>query len=397
MKRNGTLGMLALVLFVIVPLGMAPRPKPEKIQAGPIKTHGRTCISPLCGGFVLEERDGSDNLVRQIAYGGDGPMWQLLSDGSSQYYHEDPRGNIVMLTEDDPYGKPLIQDAANQNKTDPLGTFLAQSDFANTLLFGGTWYDPETGARGSSLNSDFGGFYLAGGRHSNPDEGRYGTRYGTAGDPDRPVITGQVYHTTSDPGFGIVKGGLHSTNPSGSQYGFAGSAPANTSGLMQLELQDAMNKQHSTSSGGEGEIIITGGDASAKIELEKVRITSYSFSGGGEGEIIITGGHAGPAKSTPSILKACNKGEHLPGADGSLVIVYGHGDPDAQTTGELYYDPLIDSGHESDTSARHRMFAIIDRSIPRSGGDDDKSSCWIRVSQPHAGKVVLKGKKILQN
>jgi len=244
------LGMLALVLFVIVPLAMAPN-VPEKLGHDTLRKQGNPtsgskldrakvelarsvqattsadCYYPLCGGLVIEERDASDNVMREVVYAGATPLWQILFDGSSQYLHEDPRGNVAMLTEGtglptaaagdilelityDAYGKPLFQDANSQNKTDGGGNFLAASDFDNTLLFMAAWYDPETGNRGRAINSDFGGLYALGGRYLNPDEGRFISR-AAGGDPDRPIITGRVYNSAG-------------------RNGLAGHAPVNGNG-----------------------------------------------------------------------------------------------------------------------------------------------------------------------
>ncbi len=169
----------------------------------------RKCISPLCGGYLIEQRDAVDAVAQQVVYGPGGPVWQLPADGSSQYLHEDPRGNVVLLTEGagspmaaagdvlervtyDPFGKPVFQDAANIDKTEAGGTFLAQSDLGNRLLFQGRWYDPESGARGTTPKTDFGGMYARGLRYLDPDDGRYVSRFAD-GDPDRPIITGRVY------------------------------------------------------------------------------------------------------------------------------------------------------------------------------------------------------------
>ena len=181
-------------------------------------------VAEADAGIVIEERNESDVVVRQIVYGGGRPLWQILSDGSAQYLHVDPRGNVVALTEAtgtpgvtpgdvlerftyDAYGKPLLQDANNQDKTDPFsGRLLAQSELDNDLLFRGMVYDPETGERGFASGSDFGGLYCGTGRYLDPDDGRFLTRV-FGGDPDRPVITGRAANAGA--------------------YGFADHAPVN--------------------------------------------------------------------------------------------------------------------------------------------------------------------------
>ena len=54
--KHSKLGMLALVLWVIVPLAMAPKPKPTKIKIGPVTPKGdQRCISRFCGGWVKNQ------------------------------------------------------------------------------------------------------------------------------------------------------------------------------------------------------------------------------------------------------------------------------------------------------------------------------------------------------
>jgi hypothetical protein len=145
-------------------------------------------------GRVLEELDGTGAVAREIVRAEGRPAWQVLADGSSQYFHEDPRGNVVMLTEGgtaggcvaryvyDPHGRPVIQDCANNDDRDRItGNYSEERPFGNTLLFRGGWYDPETGQRGMTPETDLTGL-LAGvdGRFLHLDEGRAITR-GTPG------------------------------------------------------------------------------------------------------------------------------------------------------------------------------------------------------------------------
>lgn len=417
------LGMLALVLFVIVPLAMAPKPRPEKIQVGPVKPNGlRPCIAPLCGGFVLEERDAADAVVRQVVHGPDGPLWQVLADGSSQYIHEDPRGNVAMLTEGtgtagaspgdvlervtyDVFGKPTFQDAANQDKTGRTGTFAAQSEFDNDLLFSGLLYDPETGSRGSSPNSDFGGFYSSGGRYYNADEGRYVTRSDPSGEEIHPD------------GYGRVKVRLATT--AGNRYVLAGHAPVNTSvrkmpGRLKWEnitLKRGAKSGHdllavnlqrgasgSSAAGHElGHALGSGSATGGRPATHTPEWTDFnagdpgvaasSFSFGVEREMKESGEKGGTEDINIGIgeMQASGYGQ----TDLDLLhqragTAHAHG----------HLDFLKKVGDPATYRGRHRMFAIVDRSIPTS----DDSPCWIRVSPPSAAKdAVVKGKNILEN
>src|SRR5207249_1331347 len=70
----------------------------------------------------------------------------------------------------DPYGKPTFENAANQ-PLKVLARFIPESPNHNAYLFQGMRYDPELGARSTTVNTDFGGLY-ADGAYYNPNEGR---------------------------------------------------------------------------------------------------------------------------------------------------------------------------------------------------------------------------------
>jgi len=381
---------------------------------------------------VIEERDPTDTVTREIVYDGDGPVWQILSDGSSQYFQEDPRGNIVMLTAGavvlptqspgdvlerytyDAYGKPVFQDADNQGKTDATGNPLALSDYDNTLLYGGLWYDPETGSRSRTPGNDFGGLYERNGRYLDPDDGRTMTRseveadpgmgivkpgfHSAGGGPDRPVITGRGYNSSG-------------------RYGLAGHAPVNLTG---------------TSSSAEKwtDVIILSSDSGSGSEFGRT-LGSNGDSGGNAASGLPTGKRQHKPftvtkpvdKSTPKLQELCGKGAHAtdggefwfedlqPGqhsADGEfwfLDLQPGNHTAD----GEFWFEGLRPGHHTADGEfwfmdvepGHHTAdgeFWFEELSPGLHSPSDGKSSCWIRVNQIHAANdMILKGKKILQN
>ncbi len=188
MKRNcgvARVVVVLLTLLVICPLCMAQ--VPERLLL-----HGYASDASAAP-VVIEERDAAEAVVRQVVYARGRPLWQVHFDGSSQYFHEDPRGNAAAITEGagapvaaagdvlerltcDPYLKPVLEDPENLPVLEGTGEFAARSQYGNTLLCAGLWYDPETGSRTGNTNTDYGGFYLSGSRFYNPDEGRYTTR-----------------------------------------------------------------------------------------------------------------------------------------------------------------------------------------------------------------------------
>jgi YD repeat-containing protein len=147
-----------------------------------------TRIESYAGGVLggaIEEDDANGALAMQHGVGpGGGCLWHVRGDGSTQYLLEDALGSTVALTPAfasggvlervvyDAYGKPTFEDAFNNPITAPGGgPFIAASQYDNDHLFHGMHYDPELGARGTSVNTDFGGLYSGGGIY-NPNEGR---------------------------------------------------------------------------------------------------------------------------------------------------------------------------------------------------------------------------------
>jgi YD repeat-containing protein len=119
------------------------------------------------GNAIIETRDGAGDLVREIAYGRSGPLWQLRGGSTTEYFLEDPFGSTIALLDGgvlervtyDPYGKPQFESPGNVALTDAGGNFQPTSSSGNTQLWMGNWYDPELGDRTSEVNSDWGGYY----------------------------------------------------------------------------------------------------------------------------------------------------------------------------------------------------------------------------------------------
>ena len=100
------------------------------------------------GWQVIEERDGSDNLLRSYTYGNyiDEPI--TMTDSTDTYYYHtntlysvaavtDSSGDVVEQYRYTPYGKPTILDGQGQE--------IATSAIGNAYLFTGRRLDPETG------------------------------------------------------------------------------------------------------------------------------------------------------------------------------------------------------------------------------------------------------------
>ncbi|UCF69370.1 MAG: RHS repeat protein, partial [Acidobacteriota bacterium] len=181
----------------------------EVVNSGPLDESRRYLYAPGDGGAagslgaLIEEQDlVVGGVARQVVRGLGRPLWQLLPDGSSQYFTEDARGSVAAIVEGagppvggaagpvlervtcDPFLTPVLEDANNQELTDPAGARTAESFYDNSELCGALTYDPESGSRGVGTNDDFAGLYLAASRFYNPNDGRFVTRAaGTSTDP----------------------------------------------------------------------------------------------------------------------------------------------------------------------------------------------------------------------
>ncbi len=116
------------------------------------------------GDQVIEDRDGSDQVVATYLFGNSvDDVLQMQRGGDSYYYHKNYLGSVVALTdasgsiveiyEYDPYGVPTIYYANH--------TLLAQSTVGNAILFTGRDYDYETGLyyyRARTMNPQLGRF-----------------------------------------------------------------------------------------------------------------------------------------------------------------------------------------------------------------------------------------------
>ena len=141
--------------------------------------------------YEIEERDDQDNTTREIVFAldPDERLWQVNQFGDVQYFLEDDVNNIVALIDAqnpqnileryvyDAFGKPTIENQNNQPVLDGMGNFLPFSSFQNWNLFQGWRYEPETGSRTATANTDWGGmYYLDAALFLDPNLGRFITR-----------------------------------------------------------------------------------------------------------------------------------------------------------------------------------------------------------------------------
>ena len=116
------------------------------------------------GQNLLEERDGSDQLIARYTYTDqiNEPI-QIEKAGQSYFYHQDSIGNVVALTDStgqvvekysyEAYGAPTVHDGS--------GAVIPQSAIGNPFLFNAQYYDQEIG------------LYSYRARHYDPTLGRF--------------------------------------------------------------------------------------------------------------------------------------------------------------------------------------------------------------------------------
>ncbi|MCI0397129.1 MAG: DUF6531 domain-containing protein [Chloroflexi bacterium] len=136
---------------------------------------------------VIEERDGTGNLLVRYEYGND--LLSQAQGGNSTYYHYDALGSTRLLSDDS-------GSIANAYTYAAYGRLLnATGTTANNYLFTGEQYDAFTGL-----------YYLRT-RYYQPDLGRFLTMDGFAGDPFTPQSLHKYGYAHNNP--------VNFTDPSG--------------------------------------------------------------------------------------------------------------------------------------------------------------------------------------
>ncbi|MBU1737104.1 MAG: chitobiase/beta-hexosaminidase C-terminal domain-containing protein [Proteobacteria bacterium] len=105
--------------------------------------------------YVLAEMDGSNNAYRYYVYG-DGLLYSIdAATGTRHYYHYDPIGSTVAITDKDgievnqyaylPYGKPAaVVDSADSNPFRYIGKFGVMQEPTGMQFMRARFYDPDT-------------------------------------------------------------------------------------------------------------------------------------------------------------------------------------------------------------------------------------------------------------
>jgi YD repeat-containing protein len=393
-----------------------PAGEPARIPVhNPEWTNQNDSDPGIASGNPLEIRNDSDALVRQVVFGAGQPLWQILSDGSSQYLHENAHDSVAALTEGvgspmaaagevverveyGDHGRPVFHDAANVPLTDRAGNFVAESPFQNTYLFAGLYYDPETGARTNDPNTDYGGFYCSAGDYYNADEGRTVQRAElripqTIKHRER-AVTGSV--KVKFPWLSDENG--YDSEWAMTNVGLAGSAGRGYYTLPEVDDEVLVAFEH-------GEIrqpLVLGGlwngknaasgasvrgwDPMKKKLIDRPAGASHNQS---DLEFIRTRARSPMPQTREHILLArqVQVPSAMPQTREHILLARQVQVPSVMPQTQEHVLLARQVGNPSSASKLDRAKVELARSVMSSSatGSSEKSSCWIRMSQVHAG------------
>nr|EJQ76484.1 RHS repeat-associated core domain-containing protein [Bacillus cereus HuA4-10] len=142
----------------------------------------------------LYETDGNGNVLRQYVYSTDGVRLAMKSQGQTLYYHYNPRGDVVAMTDQnrevvatyeyDSWGNVLKSDTKGIAADNPFG-------------YAGYMYDKEIGM-----------YYLIA-RYYNPDHGVFLSVDPDPGDEDDPITQNAYTYAHNNPVMKIDADGHH--------------------------------------------------------------------------------------------------------------------------------------------------------------------------------------------
>ncbi len=142
----------------------------------------------------LYEIDGSGNILRQYVYSADGVRLAMKSQGQTLYYHYNPRGDVVSMT--------------NQNK-DVIATYEYDS-WGNVLQSDtkGIASDNPFGYAGYMYDKEIGMYYLMA-RYYHPEHGIFISVDPDSGDEDDPITQNAYTYAHNNPVMKVDADGNH--------------------------------------------------------------------------------------------------------------------------------------------------------------------------------------------
>lgn len=133
----------------------------------------------------LYETDGNGNVLRSYVYSMEGLRLSMQTDGKTYYYHYNPHGDVVAMTDDS--GNIVVNytyDAWGNAKKQVVS---GQTDIKNPFTYAGYMQDDETGM-----------YYLIA-RYYNPEQGIFISADPDPGDADDPITQNGYTYTNNNP------------------------------------------------------------------------------------------------------------------------------------------------------------------------------------------------------
>ncbi|MGE6897472.1 RHS repeat domain-containing protein, partial [Priestia flexa] len=133
----------------------------------------------------LYETDGNGSVLRSYVYSMDGVRLSMQTGGKSYYYHYNPHGDVVAMTDDS--GTVVVKytyDAWGNTKKQVVS---GQTDIKNPFTYAGYMQDDETGM-----------YYLIA-RYYNPEQGVFISADPDPGDDDDPITQNGYTYADNNP------------------------------------------------------------------------------------------------------------------------------------------------------------------------------------------------------
>ena len=133
----------------------------------------------------LYETDGSGNVLRSYVYSIDGLRLSMQTGGKSYYYHYNPHGDVIAMTDDD--GNIVVQYTYDAWGNVKKHVTSGQSDINNPFTYAGYMQDDETGI-----------YYLTA-RYYNPAQGVFLSADPEPGESEDPITQNGYNYVNNNP------------------------------------------------------------------------------------------------------------------------------------------------------------------------------------------------------
>ena len=133
----------------------------------------------------LYETDGNGNILRSYVYSMDGVRLSMQTGGKTYYYHYNPHGDVIAMTDDS--GNVVVNYTYDGWGNAKKQVVSGQIDIKNPFTYAGYMQDDETGM-----------YYLIA-RYYNPEQGVFISADPDPGDADDPITQNGYTYTNNNP------------------------------------------------------------------------------------------------------------------------------------------------------------------------------------------------------